>query len=89
MFGSPESAGVYWSSIGCDSSQMNSRLSYKSDKFKDCDGRGCNQKPIKYLRIKYVNKIGSFCDKCASDLLGSGLAEDIGESSSCSSVEVV
>jgi hypothetical protein len=37
---------------------MNSTLlSYKSDKFKGCDGRGCNQKPIKYLRIKYIKKI--------------------------------
>ncbi len=70
---------------------MNSRLSsYKSDKFKGCDRRGCNQKPIKYLRIKYIKKIGIFCDKCASDLLKSGLAEDIGESRSRhSSIEVV
>ena len=70
---------------------MNSRLSsYQSDKFKGCDGRGCNEKPIKYLRIKYVKKIGSFCDRCANDLLESGLAEDIGESSRCHpSMEVV
>jgi len=58
VFRSLESAGVHWSSICCDSFQMNSTLlSYKSDKFKGCDGRGCNQKPIKYLRIKYIKKI--------------------------------
>jgi hypothetical protein len=91
VFRSPESAVVHWSSIGCDSSQMNSRLSlYQSDKFKCCNRRGCNQKPIKYLRIKYVNKIGSFCDRCVNDLLESGLAEDIGASNSFHpSVEVI
>ena len=68
---------------------MNSRLSlYQSDKFKGCNGRGCNQKPIKYLRIKYIKKVGSFYDRCASDLLESG--GDMGESSSCHpSMEVV
>ena len=48
-----------------------------SDRFKRCDARDCNQKSIKHLKIKYIKKIGSFCEKCAADLLECGLAEDV------------
>jgi len=48
-----------------------------SDRFKRCDARDCNQKSIKYLRIKYIKKIGSFCEKCAADLWKCGLAENV------------
>jgi len=66
--------------------QMSPKLLYESDQFKTCDGRGCNQKAIKSLRIKYVKKIGSFCEKCAGDLLECRLTEDAGDS--FSSIEV-
>ena len=48
------------------------------DKFKaNCSGRGCNRKPIKYLKINFIYKIGKFCETCAADLLHLGLAEEI------------
>jgi hypothetical protein len=49
-----------------------------SDRFKDsCSGRGCDRKPVRYLKIKYIKKIGNFCQICADDLLESDLAEEI------------
>ena len=54
------------------------RLIYDIEGFKgNCSGRGCNRKPVRYLKIKYIKKIGKFCHTCAHDLLMNGLAEEI------------
>ncbi|CAN5498848.1 hypothetical protein BH18THE2_BH18THE2_25560 [soil metagenome] len=53
-------------------------LLYNSDRFEDSySGRGCDRKPVRYLKIKYIKKIGNFCQICADDLLESGLVEEI------------
>jgi hypothetical protein len=39
-----------------------------------CMGKGCEYCGRILLKIKYINKIGYFCDNCAKDLLVEGLA---------------
>jgi hypothetical protein len=42
-----------------------------------CAGRRCRNIPTVGLRIRYVNKTGSFCKSCADDLLRLGVAEPL------------
>ena len=44
---------------------------------KECAGLKCSNKPTALLKVKYINKTGSFCQKCKSDLLQLELAEEI------------
>ena len=46
-------------------------------KYKECAGLKCSKKPTSVLKVKYINKTGSFCQKCKSDLLQLELAEEI------------
>jgi hypothetical protein len=56
---------------------MNSKETYSFDGFKaTCSGRDCPRKPRRLLRIKYVQKVGKFCETCAADLLEAGLVEE-------------
>jgi hypothetical protein len=56
---------------------MSPNLSHDSDRFKEiCSGRDCTKRPIRLLRIKYVKKLGKFCEACASDLLEAGLVDE-------------
>jgi hypothetical protein len=41
-----------------------------------CSGRNCARKPTTTLRIKYVRKVGQFCELCAADLMNAGLVEE-------------
>ena len=40
-----------------------------------CAGLNCSNKPTSILKVKYINKVGHFCQKCTDDLLQSELAE--------------
>jgi predicted SprT family Zn-dependent metalloprotease len=42
-----------------------------------CAGLKCPNKPISILKVRYINKIGYFCQKCNADLLQQELAEEI------------
>ena len=42
-----------------------------------CAGLKCIKIPTSILKVKYINKIGHFCQKCKSDLLQLELAEEI------------
>jgi hypothetical protein len=56
---------------------MTSKTSYNIDRFKAvCSGRDCARKPKRLLRIKYLKKVGKFCEACASDLLEAGLVDE-------------
>jgi len=46
-------------------------------KYKECAGLKCSKKPTSKLKVKYINKIGYFCQKCTADLLQLELAEEI------------
>jgi hypothetical protein len=53
-----------------------SQSSFNTDRFKDiCSGRNCKRKPATRLRIKYVKRIGEFCELCAADLIEADLVE--------------
>ena len=48
-----------------------------SDGFKGiCSGRNCDRKSTTSLRIKYLRKVGQFCEICAADLMKAGLVEE-------------
>jgi hypothetical protein len=56
---------------------MNPNTSYNLGRFKViCSGRDCTRKPTKILKVKYIKKIGNFCEACAADLLKAGLIEE-------------
>lgn len=42
-----------------------------------CAGTKCTNKPPSVLKVKYINKTGSFCKQHAKDLLQLELAEEI------------
>jgi hypothetical protein len=42
-----------------------------------CAGLKCTNKPTTLLKVKYINKSGSFCQQCTTDLLQLELAEEI------------
>jgi hypothetical protein len=42
-----------------------------------CAGLKCSNEPTFILQVKYINKSGSFCQQCTSDLLQLELAEEI------------
>ena len=48
-----------------------------------CAGLNCSNKPTTALKIKYINKVGHFCQICTNDLLKSELAKKfvLGDSS--------
>ncbi|HXT82821.1 MAG TPA: hypothetical protein VN704_00485 [Verrucomicrobiae bacterium] len=48
-------------------------------RYKTCAGLDCSKKPIISLKIKYINKTGLFCKRCAVDLINSELAERLGD----------
>jgi hypothetical protein len=39
-----------------------------------CSGKGCLNPAEITLKIRFINKIGTFCKNCADDLLSEGLA---------------
>jgi hypothetical protein len=41
---------------------------------KVCACKNCNNVPTTILKIKYIQKIGLFCDSCTKDLLDQELA---------------
>ncbi len=45
--------------------------------FKNCAGKNCSNKATSPLKVKYINKIGHFCQLCANDLLQLDLVEKI------------
>ena len=45
---------------------------------KECAGLKCSNKPTALLKVKYINKTGSFCQKCIQRIyLQLELAEEI------------
>jgi hypothetical protein len=47
---------------------------YGSEQFKKCAGKGCPNVAKHRLKIKYVEKVGGFCDSCTADLLHQQIA---------------
>jgi hypothetical protein len=45
-----------------------------------CACRNCTNEAKMYLKIKFVNKVGQFCNICAVDLKNHGIAEEVGKS---------
>jgi hypothetical protein len=41
-----------------------------------CSGRNCDREPKIKLRVKYLKKVGEFCELCANDLMDTGLVEE-------------
>jgi uncharacterized protein YqkB len=50
-------------------SQMNSNNSNNRQLYNNCAGKNCNRKGINKLRIRYIKKLGYFCDSCTLRLL--------------------
>ncbi len=46
---------------------------------KKCFGWNCSNHARNVLKVKYIQRIGYFCDICTSDLLGCELAEMLSE----------
>ncbi len=46
----------------------------KFSTIQQCAGLGCAKPGNIVLRLRYLNLIGHFCDKCAADLLMNDLA---------------
>jgi hypothetical protein len=50
---------------------------FNSDGFKGiCSGRNCKRELTTKLKIKYLKKVGAFCEQCARGLIESGLVEE-------------
>jgi hypothetical protein len=58
---------------------MNSINQDSIQKYKQCAGRGCLEQGIHYLKIRFINKHGWFCDSCKEDLFHEGLAIKVGD----------
>lgn len=41
---------------------------------KKCAGKGCERTGTRILRLRFLDKTGSFCDLCANGLLAEDLA---------------
>ena len=41
--------------------------------YNQCAGKDCNRIATQFLKIRYLNKSGNFCDKCKRELLDLGL----------------
>ena len=54
---------------------MNAVIDCKAEEFQQCACKDCTRKGTRILRIKYINKVGHFCDLCAADLLSTEIAE--------------
>ena len=53
-------------------------ISKQEYKFEEtCAGLNCSNRPTSILKVKYINKIGHFCQQCSVDILKSELAEKI------------
>jgi len=44
--------------------------------YKECAGTRCSNKGKHYLKIRYVNKTGWFCESCKKSLSADGLIYD-------------
>jgi hypothetical protein len=53
---------------------MNSNLDNTIPEYKKCAGKGCARNGTISLKIRYLHKIGIFCDVCAKGLLKADLA---------------
>jgi hypothetical protein len=50
---------------------------FNSDGFKGiCSGRNCKREPTTRLKIKYLKKVGTFCEQCTNSLIESDLVEE-------------
>jgi hypothetical protein len=53
---------------------MNSAFNKSELEYKRCAGKGCNRSGRTVLKVRYLNKIGLFCDCCTKDLVAADLA---------------
>ncbi len=58
---------------------LNFQSNNASQEYSKCAGRGCKKLGTITLKIKYVNKIGHFCDGCAEELTNQDLVFQIGD----------
>ena len=54
---------------------MNSTKQNASQEYKACGGKGCSQRGIHYLKIRFINRHGWFCDSCKDVLVYDKLAD--------------
>jgi len=54
---------------------MNSDNKCMQEDYKKCAGKYCKHTGKIVLRVKFIQKEGTFCEDCATDILNLGLAE--------------
>jgi hypothetical protein len=60
---------------------MNSPSNNASLEYKKCAGKGCDRTGRTILEVRYLNKIGFFCDRCTKDLIAADLALQVKDTS--------
>ena len=60
--------------MGVDIYQMKSTSNNVSIEYKKCAGKGCERVGTRILKVRFLNKLGIFCDFCANGLLAEDLA---------------
>jgi hypothetical protein len=56
---------------------MTTTTRYEVQRYKECAGMGCRNRAICQLEVRYIKKIGWFCDNCKGSLIADGLANEI------------
>lgn len=56
---------------------MSSTIDKQVQKYKECAGKGCNNKGTCKLKIRYIHKHGWFCGSCKDILLERNLVDEI------------
>jgi hypothetical protein len=50
----------------------------KSNNKKPCAGKDCQNQAKTFLKIRYIHRVGQFCDNCTLNLKRDGIAEEEG-----------
>jgi hypothetical protein len=58
---------------------VNSQVNNSKQEYKKCARRGCEKLGTITLKVRYVNKIGHFCDGCTEELTNQDLVFQIGD----------
>jgi hypothetical protein len=58
---------------------VNSQDNNTNQGYKKCARRGCEKPGTITLKVRYVNKVGHFCDSCAKELANQDLVFQIGD----------
>jgi hypothetical protein len=56
---------------------MNSNTCSAKQEYKTCAGKGCSENGHHYLKIRFINKYGWFCESCTDIIVNDRLADEI------------